>query len=132
MAIVDGNGLPLGLAIASASPAEVTLVHETLSSIASWRRPRRLIGDKAYDSDKLDRELARENIKLIAPNRSNRKIKTQDGRALRRYNRRWKVERLFAWLGSGFRRVVIRWERHSANYLGFLQCACALMLLRRF
>jgi hypothetical protein len=30
-------------------------------------------------------------IEMISPNRSNRKQKTQDGRPLRRYRRRWKV-----------------------------------------
>ena len=53
--------------------------------------PARLIGDKAYDSDKLDKTLAEQyNIELIAPNRCNRG-KTQDGRKLRRYRRRWRV-----------------------------------------
>jgi hypothetical protein len=54
-------------------------------------------GDKAYDSDPLDEELATLSIEMIAPHKSNRqKAKTQDGRKLRRYKRRWKVERLFA------------------------------------
>jgi len=130
MAIVDGNGLPLGITIHSASPGECTLVEETLNEIPSRYRPARLIGDKAYDSDKLDRDLKqRHDLELIAPNRWNRNTMTQDLRPLRRYKRRWKVERFFAWLGN-FRRLVVRWERHSANYLGFLELACALILLR--
>ena len=72
--------------------------------------PERLIGDKAYDSDSLDEQLAEEyGMEMIAPNRSNRKQKTQDGRPLRRYRRRWKVERLFAWM-QNYRRLVTRWE----------------------
>ena len=64
-------------------------------------RPERLIADRAYDSDSLDAELAEKGIELIAPHRRNRKkAKTQDGRRLRRYKRRWKIERLFAWLGN--------------------------------
>jgi transposase len=35
------------------------------------------------------------------------KGKQQDGRALRRYRQRWKIERTFAWL-SNFRRLVVR------------------------
>lgn len=42
-------------------------------------------------------------VELIAPHRRTRKQRTQDGRPLRRYRRRWKVERLFAWL-QNFRR----------------------------
>jgi transposase len=92
--------------------------------------PERLIGDKAYDSDALDEQLAEEyGIEMISPNRSNRKQKTQDGRPLRRYRRRWKVERLFAWM-QNYRRLVTRWEYRIQNFLGFVQLACLLMLLR--
>ncbi len=130
MAVVDGNGLPLGLSIESASPAEVTLVDGVLYTIPEDKLPDRLIGDKAYDSDPLAARLAEEfAIQLISPNRASRKTKTQDGRPLRRYRRRWKVERFFAWLGN-FRRLVVRWERHASNYLGFLNLACSVILLR--
>lgn len=92
--------------------------------------PERLIGDKAYDSDALDEQLAEEyDIEMISPNRSNRKQKTQDGRPLRRYRRRWKVERIFAWM-QNYRRLITRWEYRIENFLGFVQLACLLMLLR--
>jgi transposase len=91
--------------------------------------PKRLIGDKAYDSDALDAEMLAYGIEMISPNRSNRKQKTQDGRSLRRYRRRWKVERLFAWL-QNYRRLVTRWEYKIENFLGFVHLACLLLLLR--
>jgi transposase len=69
-------------------------------------------------------------IEMIAAHRRGR-VRTQDGRALRRTRRRWKVERFFAWLHNS-RRVVTRWERHVDNYLGMVQLACARMLLRAF
>jgi transposase len=88
-----------------------------------------LIGDKAYDSDKLDRQMREEyDIEMIAPNRG-RRSKTQDGRPLRRYRRRWRVERLFAWM-QNFRRLVTRWEYHIENFLGFVHLACLQMLFR--
>ncbi len=69
---------------------------------------------------------------MIAPHRRNRtQPKTQDGRALRRYKRRWKVERLWAWL-QNFRRVLVRHERHVHNYLGFVYLGCLVILLRTF
>jgi transposase len=66
-----------------------------------------MIGDRAYDSDPLDQRLRQKHrIRLIAPHKYNRYRKnTQDGRELRRYCRRWKIERLFAWLHN-FRRLV--------------------------
>lgn len=91
--------------------------------------PARLVGDKAYDSDALDQKLADVyDIELIAPNRQ-RRSQTQDGRKLRRYRRRWRVERLFAWMHH-FRRLVTRWEYHIENFLGFVQLACLHILLR--
>ena len=45
-------------------------------------RPKHLVGDNAYDSDKLDSELRRYGIELIAPHRMNRKNTTQDLRRL--------------------------------------------------
>ena len=67
---------------------------------------------------------------MIAPHRKNRKKpKTQDGRKLRHYKRRWKIERLFAWLGN-FRRLVVRYERRVENYLGFVKLGCIVILLR--
>lgn len=92
--------------------------------------PERLIGDKAYDSDKLDDELADLGVEMIAPHRSRRRRKTQDGRPLRRYRRRWNVERLFSWL-LNFRRLVTRYEHHADNFLAFLKLGCIVILLRR-
>jgi transposase len=130
MGIADGHGLPLALRTESASPAEVTLVEATLEERVLAEMPERLIGDKAYDSDRLDRRL-REGygIEMIAPNKVNRIVPTQDGRPLRRYKRRWKIERLFAWLFN-FRRLVVRYEYHAANFQGFVHLAAALILLR--
>ena len=130
MAIADGAGLPIAACISSASPAEVTLVEKTLDSGFLDVEPERMIGDKAYESDELDERLLRERgIEMIAPHRSSRRWRTQDGRPLRRYRRRWKVERLFAWL-QNFRRITVRWERHAENYLGFVHLGCLVILLR--
>jgi transposase len=108
----------------------VTLVHDTLDEILIQSIPERLIGDKAYDSYKLDAELAEKGIEMIAPNRANRR-KTQDGRQLRRYKRRWKVERLFAWI-QNYRRCLNRFEYRLANYEGFLKLVCIIILTRHF
>jgi transposase len=53
----------------------------------------------------------------------------QDGRALRRYRKRWKVERTFAWL-QNFRRLLVRQDRFISVYQGFFHLACALICLR--
>lgn len=129
VAVAADNSLPLAVSVQSASPAECQLVEEVLAGSFLDELPARLIGDKAYDSDALDQKLADEyGIEMIAPNRR-RRSKTQDGRKLRRYKRRWKVERLFAWMHN-FRRLVTRWDYHIENFLGFVHLACLHMLLR--
>jgi transposase len=107
-------------------------VEETIAQRFTKQNPELLIGDKAYDSDKLDKELLKANISLIAPHKINRKRKrTQDGRQLRRYSRRWKVERLNAWL-QNFRKIVVRYEYKARNFLGFIQLACIMILFKSY
>lgn len=90
---------------------------------------KRLVGDNAYESDRLDAELARRGVELIAPHRRTRTQRTQDDRPLRRYRRRWKVERLFPWMQNS-RRIVVRYERLAENFLGMFHLACCVILLR--
>jgi len=132
MAMANRVGLPFAIHVTSAAPHEVTLVHHTLKERFLRTRPEHLIGDRAYDCDPLDAELARQGIELIAPHKENRKKQnTQDGRALRRYKNRWKIERLFAWLHN-FRRLVVRYDYRLENYLGFVHLACITILLKNY
>jgi transposase len=132
MAVADRNGLPIAAWVGSGECHESKLAVETLECRFIEEAPERVIGDKAYDSDKLDAEVSRRvGARLIAPHRAGRRRPpTQDGRELRRYRRRWKVERLFAWLFQ-FRRLVTRWEFHADNFFGFIQLGCLAILLRR-
>ena len=133
MALVDANGLPLAVQVGSAQPHEVRLAYDLVQDCWTQYLPERVIGDKAYDSDALDAELAACGVEMIAPHRRNRRPqnKTQDGRKLRRYKRRWKVERFFAWL-QNFRRLVVRYERHADNGAGFVKLGCIRILLRAY
>jgi len=125
MAITDRSGLPLAVDIESASPAEVKLAPELLCEVKRrvgiW--PQRRMADKAYDSDHFRYLLKAVDGELICPHRRNRKRPPmQDGRKLRRYKKRWKVERFFAWLFNS-RRTVVRYEYHHLNYAGFIHLA---------
>ena len=133
MAIADASGLPVAAHVESASPHEVKLVEDTIDSSFTQYAPDKLIGDKAYDSDPLDDRLLEDRgVEMIAPHRKGRKKpNTQDGRKLRRYRRRWKVERLFAWL-QNFRRLIVRYEYQVENFLGMVHLGCIKILLRFF
>ena len=130
MAIADASGLPVAIWAGAANTHEVKLVETTIDAKHVDTRPEILIGDQAYDSDPLDNKLKKRKIKLVAPHKRNRKRKqTQDGRTLRRYAKRWKVERLFAWL-QNYRRCGTRYDYHVQNFLGFVQLACVVILLK--
>jgi len=88
MAVADRHGLPVSVCVESATPHEVKLATSTLVQMIVSEAPQNLIGDNAYDSDKLDTELRRYGIELIAPHRSKRKNTSQDMRRMRRYRRR--------------------------------------------
>jgi transposase len=129
--IVDNQGVPLGVAVDSASVGETAMVQQTLDLFAPDALPQRLIGDKAYDCDALDETLAELGIEMIAPHRKNRRpeTKTQDGRAARRYRHRWIVERTIAWLGN-HRRLLVRSEKKLSLFMAFTLLGCLMIAMR--
>jgi transposase len=130
MAVADRTGLPLAVHTAAATPHEVPLGPDTRVQLVTTERPARLLGDKAYDSDPLDAQLAAVGLDMSAPHRANRtQPATQDGRPWRRDHRRWKMERLLAWL-QNFRWLVVRHAYPAANFLGFVHLGCLVILLR--
>ena len=131
MVLTDGNGLPLGIDVDSANQAEVNLIEQLLDSAITDYVPNKLIYDKAADSDKLRDRLADRNVELICPHRRGRVSPSkQDGRALRRYQRRWIVERTISWI-QDFRRLVTRYEFYSFLFHSFAKIASLMILLRR-
>ena len=133
MVLVERQGIPLGITITAASPAEVTLVDATLTTRVTphRRNPQHLIGDRAYDSDPLRERLAARGIVLTSPYRANNLHRRyEDGRRLRTYRHRWIIERTIAWFGA-FRRLLVRHERSTRMFLAFFQLAAALIALRR-
>jgi transposase len=132
MVLVDAQGLPVAVDTAPANSHESTLVQQLFTFVLTEEIPDKVIGDKAYDSDKLDAAMKGAGVEMIAPHRANRlpENKTQDGRQLRRFSRRWTVERTIAWL-QNYRRLCIRWEKSSRLFQGYLHLGCALLLLGR-
>jgi len=128
--VVDGAGVPLALTVHSASPSETKMIEPTLDRLP--RQPERLILDRAFDSDRFRDRLAARGIDPIVPYRKRAvSMRYNDGRKRRRYRKRWKVERTFAWLGN-FRRVLVRHERKHWIWRAFVHLACVLIVLRQF
>jgi IS5 family transposase len=131
---VDRTGVPVGVLTAAANVADAHLAADTLGAIPEGVEPAAgtpVIADKGYDSDPLREELAAEGYRLIAPHRKNRtRPATNDGRRLRRYKRRYIVERSNSWLHS-FRRAITRFEYYSYLFDGFVYLACAFIAVGR-
>ena len=128
--MVDGEGTPLSAYTTAAHHNEVHTVEPLVKQRQlSYHTPRRLLYDKAADADWLRERLAGHGIELICPHRANRsKPSRQDGRALRRYVRRYRIERSISWLHC-FRRLITRWEYYSDLFQGFVHLACLFTVL---
>ena len=132
MLLVDGAGLPLAIDVDTATPAEVTLIEPLLNQAVTSYVPSRLIYDRAADSDSLRERLTDRHIELICPHRRRRvRPPTRDGRRLRRYRKRWIIERTISWL-QAFRRLVTRYEFYAFLFHSFAKLACLMIVLRRF
>jgi transposase len=137
MAVVDGEGIPLGLLVENANPSEIKLAELVLATVRVQgkngrpkSRPKELVADKGYDSDPFRRMLRKRGIHPCIPLRKNRKVKRGRKTNISGYHERWHVERTFGWIES-FRRLATRFERLLAVYYGLLYLAATLFCLRR-
>ncbi|MCG6158347.1 transposase [Rubinisphaera sp. ICM_H10] len=134
MLLTEANGLPVGVQLHSASPAEVKLIRPLLRCCRrKTSRSKRLVYDKAADSAQLREQIRWHGLRLIAPYRR-RRNETRARRLLARdqayYKLRYQVERCFAWM-THFRRLNVRWEYHWHLFEGFWQLACMFTILKR-
>ena len=123
---VRADGRPVAALVAPANRAENYLLEELFDESVSEQQPEYLFADKAYDDDPLRQRLAERGVTLLAPHRKGRvKPPAHDGRAFRRYTKRFVVERTNAWL-SWYRRLATRWEYYGYIYSGFVSLACLI------
>jgi transposase len=132
--VTDRRGLPLAAVAAAANRSEIALAEhllEVLPSRVGLPAVAVVVADRAYDSDPLRDALAESGYELVAPHRKNRRRPGRnDGRTLRRYRGRWVVERAIGWLHN-YRRLLVRHERRSWLFQGFVQLACAFIAVAR-
>ena len=130
--LIDGRGVPLGAAVDGANVHDQKLVKATLDNIPverpkpAQRKPQHLCLDKGYTGEPVDREVRRRHYipHLPANDTGDPKSKRRHGKA-----RRWKVERTHSWINRS-RRLLIRWEKKVANYIGFLHLQFAIVAFR--
>jgi transposase len=130
--LTDGRGVPIGVAVSGANVHDQKLVTETFQNIPVHRpqpKPRKrqhLCADKGYDAKTVRRIAARRHYTTHIPRKGEDSSTShrRKGKA-----RRWVVERTHSWTNRA-RRLLIRWEKKVANYLGFLHLQFAITALR--
>jgi hypothetical protein len=140
MVVVAGRGIPLGSHTASASPAEIRLLEKVMGDIRVPRkgpgrprtRPKRVIGDKADDSDLHRKILRGRGINLHEPHVKNHwNPNRRDDRLRNRHGRRYIVERAFNRFGN-IARQDVGYEYHSNMFVAVVEPACVIMTLRNY
>lgn len=130
--MTDGKGTPLAAFTTSANHAEVNTIETLVESQVLEKQSARLIYDRAADADWLRTNLKTRGIELICPHRRGRKkAPVQDGRSLRRYKRRYKIERTISWL-TNLRRLVTRYEYHDYLFEGFVHLGCLFIIIAKW
>lgn len=133
--LVEAGGGPLGLAIAGANVHDTKLLATTLDAIVVERptptpeRPQHLCLDKAYDNPTGWAAVEAHGYVSHIRRIGEEKLDPTSGEQ-RHPARRWVVERTLAWL-SKCRALLVRYDKHAANFRGLLQFACALLWFRR-
>jgi putative transposase len=133
--LVEADGGPLAVVIAGANVHDTKLLAQTLDAIVvarpepSAEQPQHLCLDKGYDNPTGEAAAADHNYVPHIRRIGEEKRDPATGEP-RFPARRWVVERTLAWL-SKCRGLLIRYDKHAANFLGLLQLACALLWFRR-
>jgi putative transposase len=133
--LVEAAGGPLAVVIAGANVHDTKLLAATLDAIVVERphptleRPQHLCLDLGYDNPTGADAVTTHHY--VAHLRRIGKEKLDLATGEQRFPaRRWVVERTLAWL-SKCRALLIRYDKHAANFLALVQFGCALLWFRR-
>ncbi len=128
--VVDANGIPLAATLSSANTPDISELEKVVDAIAPVRskrghprrRPKRLLGDRGYDSDPHRAKIRRRGILARFGRR-----RTPHGSGLGK--ERWVVERFFSWYHR-FGRLRIRTDYRSKIHRALMSLGCSLICLR--
>ena len=122
-ALVDHRGRPLCYLLTPGQAADCRHA-ETLFEGVPFAC---LIGDRAYDTDALRAWCAEHGVEAVIPSKRNRKVPIPHDRA--RYRTRHRIENLFCRV-KDYTRIVLRKDKTSRSYAGFVSLAFALINLQ--
>jgi transposase InsO family protein len=110
MAIADRSGLPVAIGIASASPHEVTLVEETIDSVARLMRELKLRG---VSPRKFRVTTDSDHDHPIAANVLNRNFEAKGP------NEKWATDITYIWTGEGWLYLATVMDLYSRRIVGW-------------
>lgn len=156
--LTDQHGVPLALVVSGANRHDAPLLQPTLDALVVERpaptaeEPQNLCVDKGYKGKPTEQAAQQRGYALHRPateapdpqgtkkskqgkkskksKRSNWKKKLKVKREPGKQARRWVVEVTHSWLNR-FRRLLVRWEKKTQNYLSMLYFACAIICWRK-
>jgi transposase len=120
-ALADAKGRLIAILLTGGEAHDCPVAERLIRRV---KPPKRMLGDKAYDSAELREELDERGTKPVIPNRSNRKQPYSFSKSL--YKLRWRIESAFNRL-KDFRRIATRYDRLARNYLASVCLAAALV-----
>ena len=129
--LTDQLGIPVSVVITPANIHDMKAATDTLDSVVVVERPikkQNLCLDKGYDFPEMEREsIKRRYILHIRHRRENKELIMHS-----KYypKRRWVVERTNSW-HNRFRKLLVRYEKKSENYLALVSLACCIIIYRR-
>jgi len=125
--LTDQKGIPLSASITGANTHDMKAAIDTLDSVIV-KRPsyeQNLCLDKGYDFPEIEKETTkRRYIPHIRHRGEERFIE------LTYSAKRWVVERTNSWYNR-FRKLLVRYEKKSENYLSLVYIACCIIVYRR-
>jgi transposase len=130
----EGHRKPLVFILTGGERHEQTVLESLMERGAVRRvgrgrpriRPKRLVGDKGYSTEKVRGYLRRRGIGIVLPHRADQRASSLFDRRV--YRERNRIERLINRLKQ-FRRIATRYEKRAANYLAMLAVAAMLLWL---
>lgn len=129
--LTDQSGIPLSVVITAANTHDMKAATDTLDSMIVKRplKKQNLCLDKGYDFPEIERESTRRRYILHIRHRGEEE-ENKEFAKMRYPTRRWVVERTNSW-HNRFRKLLVRYEKKSENYLALVCLACCIIVYRR-
>jgi len=136
--LTDGEGIPIAVAIEGANRHDAKVLVATLDGLVVARpapedegereQHHHLCLDAAYDSQEVRQEVEARGYEAHIRGRNEEREEKKRHPGARA--KRWVVERTHSWLNRS-RRLLVRWEKKTENYLAFVQLACAQLIFSK-